>query len=285
MSGCRLPIRLIPFGGDPVASERILREVELVAPTSFPEEAGSLLEELTPLLTSCPGGYLRRFLAWFGDWDEFIYSDNDVVATMNWEELFEHLPGFDLVHADEEYRTGGAYNYRQPAELERAFGKGALLSAFTAGHMLVKRDLRMVDDMRRAARWFRENPDIPLKHDQALLHVASLLGSWKALNLCRPPHNWGSSWAGDYGNTLAVVHRIAAGRRVSHIHYSGGHVRLSAPIEDFATAYLSSSQRTRALAGAALRELAGLPRIRHVCGRIRARVTEIPLASRSRRDP
>jgi hypothetical protein len=32
-------------------------------------------------------GFFTAFLAWFTDWDEIIYSDNDIVALMNWERL------------------------------------------------------------------------------------------------------------------------------------------------------------------------------------------------------
>jgi len=160
------------------------------------------------VLTDCPIGFLYRFLAWFSDWDEFIYSDNDIVALMNWERLFEFTDGYDLVHADEEYTTQGIYNYLLPDKIEEIFGNGSLSTAITAGHLLVKKDPKMITDMNAAVGWFKLNPEIPRKHDQSLLHIASLIGDWKLLNLCKPPFNWLSSWSGDYKNSLDLIQAI-----------------------------------------------------------------------------
>ena len=112
-SGCGLPIKLIHFGGDKVNSAYILSQVELIEISSFPEEGIKFIDNLQTVLTDCPRGYLHRFLAWFGEWDEFIYSDNDIVALMNWEELFTYMPGYDLVHSDEEYLTKGRFNHNK----------------------------------------------------------------------------------------------------------------------------------------------------------------------------
>ena len=207
-SGCTLPIRLIHFGGVPVNSEKILNEVEFLTVDSFPAEAKAFIANLRSVLTDCPMGFLYRFLAWFSDWDEFIYSDNDIVALMNWDLLFEFANDYDLVHADEEYTTQGFFNYLLPNKIEEIFGKGSLSTAITAGHLLVKKNPQMIADMNAAVDWFKQNQDIPKKHDQSLLHVAALLGNWKLLNLCKPPFNWLSSWSGDYKNSLDLIQAI-----------------------------------------------------------------------------
>ena len=244
-SGCKLPIRLIHFGGKPVQSQMILKEVEALRVEDFSPSGQELVRDLATVLTDCPRGWIYRYLAWFGDWDEFIYSDNDIVASMNWERLFDFLPEHDLVHADEEYTTKGRFNYDQPERIEEIFGKGSLLSAFTAGHIVVRCAPQMVADIRQAIGWFRQHPTIPKKHDQALTHVASLLGRWKMLNLCKAPHGWLSSWAGDYRNTLALVQAMQAEpfKRISHIHYSGGARIGTEATSDFLMAYLSEKQR------------------------------------------
>jgi len=258
-AGCRLPIRLIPFGGKPVQSRFTLREAEMLPIEDFPDASREFVAGLYAVLTDCPRGFLHRFLAWFGDWDEFIYSDNDIVALTNWERLFEWLPGHDLVHADEEYTTRGRYNYDEPDKIEEIFGMGGLLSAVTAGHFLARRDPRLVEDMRKAMKWFQTHPAIPKKHDQAFLHVASLIGKWKMLNLCKPPHNWLSSWAGDYQNPLALIHALQAepARQISHLHFSGGVPVGTEPTADFLSANLDSRQRMIRLTKLGILELGG----------------------------
>jgi Mannosyltransferase putative len=207
-SGCRLPIRLIHFGGDPVNSKYILGEVEFLTFNDFSQEARSFIDNLRTVLTDCPMGFLYRFLAWFSDWDAFIYADNDIVALMNWERLFEFTDDIDLVHADEEYTTQGFFNYLLPNKVEEIYGKGSLNTSITAGHILVKKNQKMIEDMNSAVDWFKLNSEIPIKHDQSLLHIASLIGNWKILNLCKPPFNWLSSWSGDYQNSLDLIHAV-----------------------------------------------------------------------------
>jgi hypothetical protein len=207
-SGCQLPIRLIHFGGESVNSKYILDEVEFLTVDDFSEEAKGFINNLRSVLTDCPTGFLYRFLAWFSDWDQFIYSDNDVVALMNWEHMFEFTEGYDLVHADEEYTTKGIFNYLLPNKIEDIFGNGSLSTAITAGHLLVNKNPKMIADMNAAVDWFKLNPNIPKKHDQSLLHIATLIGNWKLLNLCKPPFNWLSSWSGDYKNSLDLFHAV-----------------------------------------------------------------------------
>jgi hypothetical protein len=269
-AGCHLPIRLIPFGGNPVQSKQILQEVEPLNFERFPKEAHDFVSELSTVLTDCPRGFLNRFLGWFGDWDEFIYSDNDIVALMNWERLFDNMPGNDLVHADEEYTTHGRFNYEQPDKIEELFGNGALLSALTAGHFVARRSPKMVEDMRSAMEWFRKNPTIPKRHDQSFLHVASMLGGWKVLNLCKPPHGWLSSWAGGYQNTLALVHAVQTEplKRISHLHFSGGIPFGTEASADFLTANLNVRQRTIRLTKLGIIQLSGWSAIRQQFGRV-----------------
>jgi hypothetical protein len=264
-SGCVLPIRLIPFGGKPVQSRSVLDDVEVCHVEHFTSDGQRFVSELSEVLTDCPHGFLYRFLGWFGDWDEFIYSDNDIVALMNWERLFDYMPGMHLVHADEEYTTHGRFNYKQPDMIEELFGKGALLSAVTAGHFAVRRDSKMVEDMRKAIEWFRKNPTIPKRHDQALLHIASLIGNWRMLNLCKAPHKWLSSWAGDYQNPLALIHSIQTEplTRISHIHFSGGNAVGTDPSADLLNANLNAQQRTIRLTKLGILQLCGWTAVRN----------------------
>lgn len=277
-SGCKLPIRLIHFGGEPINSENILTEVEFLTVDDFSEEAKIFINNLRTVLTDCPMGFLYRFLAWFSDWDEFIYSDNDIVALMNWERLFEFTAEYDLVHADEEYTTKGVFNYLLPNKIEEIFGLDSLSTAITAGHMLVKKNQKMINDMNAAVDWFKLNSDIPRKHDQSLLHIATLIGDWKLLNLCKPPFNWLSSWSGDYKNSLDLIQAIQGNEKrrtdsfkrwftylseenkkqyeiestlknkqvsISHLHYSGRGRIGGEPIDDLMFSSHTNKNRMR----------------------------------------
>jgi hypothetical protein len=262
-SGCSLPIRLIHFGGKEINSTYLLEEVEFLHYERFPDDARQFIKNLQSVLTDCPQGFLYRYLAWFSDWDEFLYSDNDIVALCNWEDLFDHLDEFDLVHADEEYTTKGKFNYDKPELVKIAFGEFALESAITAGHIVVKKNNKMIEDIYKAIDWFKKNPHIPKKHDQALLHIASLLGKWEMLNLCKPPFNWLSSWAGDYGNTLEIIQKIQTkATNISHLHYSGGEPKGNLAIQDLLFSTKDDKKRLLKLSFIGLKSLSGYDRLR-----------------------
>src|SRR5260221_2814892 len=269
-SGCSLPVRLIHFGGKKINSAYLLSQVEFLCYENFPVEAKQLIADLKEVLTGCPDGFLYRFLAWYSDWDEFIYSDNDIVALCNWEHLFNYLDGYDLIHADEEYTTNGKFNYNKPGLVQAAFGESALESAITAGHIVVKKNIGMIKDIYKAIEWFRQNPHIPMKHDQSLLHIASLIGQWKILNLCKPPYNWLSSWAGDYENSLQIIQNIQTrDTAISHIHYSGGVPRGNLAIQDLLFSTNDDKKRLMKLSFIGLRSLSGYDNLRQQYLRIK----------------
>ena len=256
-SGCMLPINLIHFGGEEITSEFIKKEVNFMYESDFSDEARNFIDRVQTVITSCPRGFLFRFLSLFSDYDEFIYSDNDIVALCNWETLFDYVEDNDLVHADLEYTTKGKYNYYKPEAVKKLFGEHALESAITAGHILIKKDQKIINDLDRALEWFKSNYGIPKRHDQTLLHVASLLGNWKIRNLCKED-NWLSSWAGHFKNNLDIIQKIQAGQRISHLHYSGGTPSGTAPVDDLLFSNLHKNSRVKHLVSAGLKDITGL---------------------------
>lgn len=257
-SGCVLPIRIIHFGGKEINSPYILKEVEFLHFEDFSEEAKEFITDMRTVLSDCPLGYLYRYLAWFSDWDEFIYSDNDIVALSNWDLLFNYLSEYDIVHADEEYKTNGRYNYYKPELIEKIFGEGSLESAITAGHIVVKRKPQMIKDILSAIEWFKINTEIPKKHDQSLMHIASLLGNWNMLNLCKSPYNWLSSWAGDYKNSHQIIQLIQGkNTNISHIHYSGGNPKGNMAIQELLFAKDNTEERLTKLSYIGLKAISG----------------------------
>lgn len=261
-SGCTLPIALIPFDDDLPVQRDLLAETTLMPVESFPEEGRELLAEISRMWPRTSRGLLRRFLCWYGPFDEFVYSDNDIVALGDWTAYLDHLDGFDLVHADLECTTRGAFNYRDPSAAEQQLGKGAHEFAVTAGHFAARKKENITEIFRRAIDWVGRHPEIPMAHDQAFLHLAILLGPLRKLNLCQSPHDWPSSWAGEYRNTLAVVQRVQGPGRLLHLHYSGGLSGGYDAREDFCYADRPDAGRLRQFIAAALDHWSGLHYLR-----------------------
>jgi hypothetical protein len=275
-SGCHLPIRVIPYGGSPMVLDPRWDGVRLVSLADFPKEGTEFLQEIGGRIRECGPGHLRRFLCWFGEFDEFLYSDNDIVALMNWEELFPYLEDYEIVHADEEFTTGGRFNFERPDRFEELMGAGALQGAMTAGHFLCRKSPRHRADLLAGLAWMEAHPEVPIWHDQTLLHVTLVLAKWRVLNLCRQPHGWASSWAGDYKDVLELVRTIQVERRpISHLHYSGGIATGTQPIDELLSTSLPVKERNRRLLRALLWQASGLRAIERQIRRVRHKIKRI----------
>lgn len=273
--GCRLPIRIIPFDASPAILDKRCDGVVQLSLTDFPAEGQNFFHELTDRHRGCPPGLFRRFLAWFGEFDEFLYSDNDVVALMNWEELFPYLENHDIVHADCEFTTGGRYNLRDPRKFEELLGPGSIEAAMTSGHFLCRRSPRHPADLLAGLAWMEAHRDLLIWQDQVLLHVTLLTAQWRALNLCKPPHNWASSWAGDYRDVLELVRTIQVERRpISHLHYSGKIGTGLRPIDELLWSSLTGQERNRRQLRALLREALGFEGLNRQWNRVRRKLEQ-----------
>jgi hypothetical protein len=257
--GCHLPIRIIPYGGDPLPADPKWEDVRLLSANEFPRDGLEFVDELKRRIPQCPLGFLRRFLCWFGEFDEFLYSDNDVVALMNWEELFPFLETYELVHADLEYKTKGVFNMRQPARFEELMGPGSLESAMTAGHFLCRPRAQHRADLLSGLAWMEAHREVPMWHDQALMHVTLTLAKWPALNLCKPPNNWACTHAGSYKKVWDVIRAIQVEKRpISHLHFSGGIATGTGAIDELLQVNLPEKERKRKLLRALALEASGL---------------------------
>jgi len=257
--GCQLPIRIIPYGGDLLPADPHWEDVKLLSASDFPPDGLAFVDELKRRIPQCPLGFLRRFLCWFGEFDEFLYSDNDIVALMNWEELFPYLDAYELVHADTEYATKGVFNMRQPARFEELMGPGSLESAITAGHFLCKPKAQHRADLLAGLAWMEAHREVPIWHDQALMHVTLALAKWPALNLCKPPSNWACTHAGSYKQVWDVIRVIQVEKRpISHLHFSGGIATGTGAIDELLLVNLPEKERKRKLVRALAWEASGL---------------------------
>lgn len=251
-AGCALPIALIPFDDHLPTHPRLLAETTFLQVDTFPQEARDILARIHDLWPKSTGGLFRRLLAWYGPFDEFIYTDNDIVALGDWTPYFDRLDGHDLAHADKEYTTGGIYAYRQPAAVQEKFGPKALDSLYTTGHFAARKRPDMTRIFSATIDWLRTNPDVAHRVDGSFLHLAVLVGGLRIKNLCQPPEDWPSPWAGDYQNALEVVQTVQRGKPLLQIHYSGWNPDGAAAREEFIFSDCTDAERLRRLFRAAL---------------------------------
>jgi hypothetical protein len=124
--------------------------------------------------------------------------------------------------------------------------------------------------------WMEAHPEVPIWNDQTLLLVTLVLAQWRVLNLCRQPHGWASSWAGDYKNVLDLIRTIQVERRpISHLHYSGGIATCAEPIGELLLTGLPAKERDRKLLRALLWQASGLRAIARRYGRVKHKIKRL----------
>jgi hypothetical protein len=151
-----------------------------------------------------------------------------------------------------------------------------LKAAMTAGHFLCRRSPQHVTDLLAGVAWMEAHPEVPTWHDQALLHVTLVLAHWRVLNLCKQPHGWASSWAGDYKNVLDLIRTIQVERRpVSHLHYSGGIATGTKPIDELLLTGSSAKERNHRLLRALLWQASGLRVVERQFARMKRKIKRL----------
>jgi hypothetical protein len=267
--GCRLPIRVIPFGGEPIRVDPSLEDVKLLRLDDFPAEGLAFVSELKRRIP-CRPGWLHRYLAWFGEFAEFIYSDNDVIALTNWENLFPYLAACELVHADHQFRDGARFNWVQPDRIEALLGPDALDRAINSGHFVCRPSPYQLTDLMTALHWMEAHRELHKWQDQVLLNAAVALGKWQVLNLCKPPHNWSNSSANHYQNLFDVFRSVQVDRKpISHIHYAGYNPVGTRPVDELIFTNLPITERNRKLLWALAREKSGVTEAQRLLRRAR----------------
>jgi len=268
-AGCQLPIALIPFDDRVPTHSRLLAETTQMDIASFPQEIRDIFAQIHELWPDSNGGLFRRMAAWYGPFDEFIYSDNDIVALGDWTPYFDHLDGYDLVHADKEYTTGGIFAYRQPATVVENFGPIAIDSLFTTGHFAARKNPDMTRIFSATLDWLRANPHVAFRVDGSFIHLATLIGKFRIKNMCQPPEDWPSPWAGDYRNALEVVQTAQRGKPLLQIHYSGGYPDGYEARDEFSFSDCTDVVRLRRLLWAAVRHWSGAHFLKRVWSRLK----------------
>ena len=108
-----------------------------------------------------------------------------------------------------------------------------------------------------------------------------ILAKWRVLNLCKPPHNWASSWAGDYKDVLELVRTIQVERRpISHMHYSGKIGTGLRPIDQLLWSSLTAQEGNRTQLWALLRQALGLEALARQKNRAQRKIKQLSENSR-----
>jgi len=176
---------------------------------------------------------MRKLAVWFGELDEFLYIDTDIVVFDKISETLNHLTNYDFFCCDYHYSSEGLRNIFSPLVKEDIFTHEQLQDVFNSGFWGSRKGVitenQLYEVLKNCAQ-HREYFDFTQGvTDQPILNYLILKCFEKRMNLVKPPENAPGSWAGSqhFENRQYVLYD--RGQRLKYLHWAGISIHPGAP--------------------------------------------------------
>lgn len=178
---------------------------------------------------------VRKFACWFGEFDQFLYIDTDVVVFERIADHLQELDTYDFICCDYQHTTG-LTNVFTPAVIESGVLSAAdCQDVFNSGFWGSKKGLICEADLRDIFAECAAHPeyfDFSQKtSDQPILNYMVLRRFPKRLNLVRRPGKAPGNWAGS-GHFLQVDDRLIdpkVNQPLQYLHWAGIRIEPGCP--------------------------------------------------------
>ncbi|HTL88433.1 MAG TPA: hypothetical protein VL134_03470 [Leptolyngbya sp.] len=231
-----IPVYLIPFNDEYQNVLSLLNQLHNVQ--LFPDL--ELLERLTNRVgeifdrdfLKLPNK-MRKLAVWFGEFDEFLYIDTDIVVFDKISETLDHLSNCDFFCCDYHYLSEGLRNIFSPIVKGNIFTIEQLQDVFNSGFWGSRKGVITEDQLYEVLKdcaQHREYFDFAQGvTDQPVLNYLILKCFENRMNLVKPPENAAGSWAGSphFENRQYVLYDRE--KRLKYLHWAGISIRPGAP--------------------------------------------------------
>jgi len=179
---------------------------------------------------------MRKFAAWFGDLDEFLYIDTDIVVFDRIIKVLEEFGDRDFIWCDYQYKSGLKNNYTEVVREKGVFSEAELQDVFNSGFWGSKKSIlteeKMYDLWRECAQ-HREYFDFEQgTDDQSILNYMVHKFVSNRLNLTTIPEYSAGNWGGSSqfrreGNVL-----YDGDKKLLFLHWAGLNLKPGTPYWD-----------------------------------------------------
>jgi len=169
----------------------------------------------------------RKQACWFGEFDEFLYIDTDIVVFEKIIDNLDHFDKYDFLSCDYQHRGGIKNVFSQAIINENVFDLGELQDIFNGGWWASKKGLISEQDIYETFAECAAHPqyfDFTQKtSDQPIINYMILKRIQKRLNLVNLDDQVPGSWAGSThfireGN---VLFDPSSDRPLQYLHWAG----------------------------------------------------------------
>lgn len=235
------PIVMIPYDENYHAIAQILTESYGVGVFEDLE----LIERLSHQLYQIFGenyftrpNQFRKQACWFGDFDEFLYIDTDIVVFEKIIENLNYFSGYDFICCDYQHVGGIANVFTDKVIKNSVFNENELQDIFNGGFWAAKKNLISEEDLYETFAECAAHPeyfDFSRKtSDQPIINYMILKCIPRRFNIVRRPEKAPGSWAGSphfqlQGNRLIDPN---VNQPLQYLHWAGIRIEPGCPYWD-----------------------------------------------------
>ncbi len=230
------PVMLIPYDDNYQKIAQLLAEqyqVKVYPDLDFIERLSQKLYSIFGEGFFARPNQFRKQACWFGEFDEFLYIDTDIVVFEKIADCLNYLEEYDFICCDYQYKKGIINVFSEEVIKQNIFTNDQLKDIFNCGFWGSKKNLiseqTLYETFAECAK-HTEYFDFTRKtSDQPIINYMILKKLEKRLNLTKLSENEPGSWAGSSHFTEKDYVLYDGDRRVKYVHWAGVPLKLGGP--------------------------------------------------------
>ncbi|MDY6937182.1 MAG: hypothetical protein SWY16_05890 [Cyanobacteriota bacterium] len=232
------PIVLIPYDENYHQIAEILNQrygVTVYADLELVDRLSHRLHQIFGEAFFARPNQFRKQACWFGEFDEFLYIDTDIVVFDKIINYLDYLSDYDFLCCDYQHK-GGIANVFTPKVLEAGlFSEADVLDIFNGGLWASKKERLSEEDLYESFAECAAHPeyfDFSQKtSDQPIINYTVLKRIEKRFNLVRRPQGCPGSWAGSphFQRQENKLIDPKSGLTLEYLHWAGIRIEPGCP--------------------------------------------------------
>jgi hypothetical protein len=233
------PIVLIPYDDNYHEIAQLLADkyqVKLYPDLDFIERLSQKLYGIFGSGFFARPNQFRKQACWFGEFEQFLYIDTDIVVFEKIADCLNYLSEYDFICCDYQYKAGISNVFSPEVIKQQIFTEAQLQDLFNCGFWGSKKNLiseEILDQTFSECAAHPEYFDFSQKtSDQPIINYMILTQIEKRLNLTKLSDNEPGSWAGSPHFTEKDYILYDGDRRLKYLHWAGIPMKRGGPYRE-----------------------------------------------------
>ena len=233
------PIMLIPYDDNYHEIAKLLADkyqVKIYPDLDFIERLSQKLYSIFGEGFFARPNQFRKQACWFGEFDEFLYIDTDIVVFEKIADCLNYFQEYDFICCDYQHKAGIRNVFSQEVINQQVLTEPQLQDIFNCGFWGSKKNLISEETLYQTFAECAKHPeyfDFSRKtSDQPIINYMILTQVEKRLNLTKLSENEPGSWGGSPHFTEKDYILYDGDRRLRYLHWAGVAMKSGGPYRE-----------------------------------------------------